>query len=83
MLGKHPRPSVVVKHRAADTPAEHREEKLALTKKEAAAKLSISEKTLQNLYRSGEIPVITLKRKLLFRPADLDAWLISKSSNRQ
>lgn len=75
------KPMIVVKtnERTAERPADLAP--LAVSKKEAARLLSVSERTLFQLVVDGEIPVIRLKRKVLFRPADLNAWLLSKSAN--
>jgi excisionase family DNA binding protein len=81
MKGKPPRPSVVVRHQVENGSKPADMEPIAVSKKEAARLLSISERTLFQLVADGEIPVIRLKRKVLFRPADLNAWLLSKSAN--
>lgn len=72
------RPSVVALTRAEPDTESTGEQPLAITKREAARLLSISERTLFQLVADGEIPVVRLKRKLLFRLADLESWLRSK-----
>ncbi len=81
MFVNHNKPMVVVKthEKSAEKPMDL--PLLAVSKKEAARLLSVSERTLFQLVVDGEIPVIRLKRKVLFRPADLNAWLLSKSAN--
>jgi excisionase family DNA binding protein len=75
------RPSVLV--RQPEERAEPNNPKpLAVGKKEAARLLSISERTLFQLVADREIPMIRLKRKVLFRPIDLNAWLLSKSAKQ-
>jgi excisionase family DNA binding protein len=45
-----------------------------LRPREAARALAISERTLWELTRRGEIPHVRLGRAVRYRPADLDAW---------
>jgi len=77
VANKETRPSIVVRQQA-ESGGYPISEQLAISKKEAARLLSISERTLFQLVADGEIPVIRLKRKVLFRPTDLKAWLHSK-----
>jgi|GEM_PF-6525081 excisionase family DNA binding protein len=50
-------------------------EKLLVTKAEAARLLSVSEKTLFNLTKKGEIPVLRLGNKLTrYSSSDLREW---------
>ena len=44
-----------------------------LAKKEAAAYLSLSPRTLDNLVARGDLPAFKVTRKVLFRRRDLDA----------
>lgn len=46
-----------------------------LTPKEAAALLSISERTLWTLTNNGEIPAVRIGRSVRYDPADLAAWI--------
>ncbi len=49
-----------------------------LTRQEAMDYLRISKRTLDNLMRKRDIPFIKIGKKVLFRKADIDAWLESK-----
>jgi|GEM_PF-6206517 len=82
VVAKDARPSVVVQANAGEGSPPPTEQLLAVTKREAARLLSLSERTLFQLVADGEIPVIRLKRKVLFRRADLEAWLLLKSVSR-
>jgi excisionase family DNA binding protein len=82
VANKEAKPSVVIRQQAEAGDYPISEKPLAITKKEAARLLSISERTLFQLVADGEIPVVRLKRKVLFRPADLNAWLHSKSDTK-
>lgn len=54
---------------------------LALRPREAAAALSISERTLWSLTAPrGPIPAARAGRSVLYRVADLDAWLQSAAT---
>ena len=48
---------------------------LLLTPRQAAAALSISERNLWGLTKSGAIPSIKLGRLVRYRPESLRAWL--------
>jgi len=48
---------------------------LVLRPREAAISLAISERTLHDLMRNGEIPYTKLKRAVLIRVSDLEAFL--------
>lgn len=49
-----------------------------LTKADVLKYLKISHATLQELMREREIPYSKLKRKVLFKKSDIDAFLESK-----
>ncbi|MDW7759444.1 MAG: helix-turn-helix domain-containing protein [Acidobacteriota bacterium] len=51
------------------------------TKREIAEYLKISLATLERLMKEG-LPHIKLSRRVLFRKADVDAWLESKIISR-
>lgn len=53
-------------------------QELLLKPSEAASRLRISERTLWNLARSGEIPSFRVGRSTRYRPADLEAWIESR-----
>jgi len=46
----------------------------------AAKMLSLSEKTLYNLTRAGEIPVLRLERAVRYQVSDLESWISKKIS---
>ena len=48
------------------------------TKPELMELLRISKGTLDKIMRKREIPYIKLERKVLFKKADIDAWLETK-----
>jgi excisionase family DNA binding protein len=50
-------------------------DKLLLTAREAAAALSISERTLWTLTKCGAIAHVRAGRRVLYSPADLAAWI--------
>lgn len=52
-----------------------------LTLKEVAGYLRISETTLYNLARRGEIPAVKVVNKWRFRKEDIDYWL-EKQTNK-
>lgn len=56
--------------------------KQLLTSREAAAVLSISERTLWGLMRSGAIPCVPIGRSVRYDPADLRAWIASSKVRR-
>lgn len=56
-------------------------DRLLLTAREAAAALSISERTLWSITRRGEIAHIACGRKVLYSPSDLDAWIDRQRTN--
>jgi excisionase family DNA binding protein len=49
-----------------------------LTKTQVQEYLKISRGSLSRLMTSGEIPYFKLARRVLFRKADVDAWLETK-----
>lgn len=51
---------------------------LALRTREAAAALGISERMLQELASSGDVPVVKVGRANLFPVRELQDWLSSK-----
>ena len=48
--------------------------KILLNRKEAAGLLSISERTLSTLVAAGEIPVVRIYTRVLFRRVGLEEW---------
>lgn len=57
--------------------------KITVRPAEAALALSISERTLRDLMRSGEIPHSRLDRAILIRVADLDTFVARRSASRE
>lgn len=53
--------------------------RLALRPVDAAKALAISPRTLFTLTKAGDIPCTRVGRAVLYRPADLDKWLQSKT----
>jgi excisionase family DNA binding protein len=53
-------------------------EKELMTRTEAMRFLRISKRTLYLLMKTRDIPFFKLKRKVLFRRSELEAWLESK-----
>jgi excisionase family DNA binding protein len=51
---------------------------IALRTREAAAALGISERMLQELASSGEVPVVKIGRANLFPVRELQDWLTSR-----
>jgi len=49
-----------------------------LTKEDVEAYLRIGRRTLDRLLKAREIPFIKLGRRVLFKKADIDAWLETK-----
>ncbi len=61
---------------AAELPREQALEPLLLTTRQAAKMLTISERTLYTLTKSGQIPAVKLGvRGLRYDPRDLLAWI--------
>ena len=52
-------------------------DKLLLDTREAARRLSISERTLWAMTQAGDLPHVRIGRRVLYRPASLDAYLAS------
>lgn len=50
-------------------------ERLAVTSKEAAELLGISQQTLARLVKQGKIPVVRFDRKVRYRVGALEDWL--------
>jgi len=48
---------------------------MLLTARQAAAVLSISERTLWGLTDGGEIPVVRIGRAVRYDPRDLQTWI--------
>jgi excisionase family DNA binding protein len=48
---------------------------LLLTTPQAARSLAISERTLWDLTKRGEIPVVRIGRSVRYDPEDLKAWI--------
>lgn len=62
---------------------EHTIEPLLLTARQAAKVLSISERTLWGLTKSGDIPAVRFGgRNVRYDPADLRAWIDSAKNSR-
>jgi excisionase family DNA binding protein len=61
----------------------HKEIDLALSLTEASAALRMSESWLRRECKAGRFPHVRCGRRLLFRPAAVDAWLQARerSSN--
>jgi excisionase family DNA binding protein len=56
--------------------------RLLLTPREAAAALSISERTLWELTRQGVVPCVRLRRSVRYDVDDLRALVAAKKCNR-
>ena len=54
------------------------EQERLLTRKDVMVYLRISPGTLDKLVKKHEFPSIKLERKVLFRKADIEAWLETK-----
>ncbi len=52
--------------------------KLLLSPREAAAALSVCERTLWSLADQGEIPRVRIGRRVLYRIADLEHWVTTR-----
>ena len=50
-----------------------------MTKAELATFLHVSRGTLDKIMKRRELPFIKLEKKVLFRKADVDRWLESKT----
>ncbi|MFK7883904.1 MAG: helix-turn-helix domain-containing protein [Phycisphaerales bacterium] len=57
--------------------------KITVRPAEAVLALSISERTLRDLMRSGEIPFSRLDRAILIRVADLDTFVARRSASQE
>lgn len=49
-------------------------EPLLITRRDAAAALNVSLRTLDTLVSEGQIPVRRVRRRVMFRPADLEKF---------
>jgi len=49
--------------------------KLLWTRREAAAALSISERTLWTLTDEGEIPCVRIRRSVRYNPVAIQSWI--------
>lgn len=49
-----------------------------LSAKETAAALGVSQRTLYNLTRAGKLPAVRIGRRVLYRPADVEAYIASQ-----
>ncbi len=59
-------------------------EPLAVRPRVAAAKLGVSESTLDRLRRAGRVPFVKLDNAILYRVASLDQFLLeSEQRNKQ
>jgi excisionase family DNA binding protein len=56
-------------------------EKILLSRREAAAVLSISLRTIDNMVSAGTIPVVRINRRILFRRLALEAWAEQRETN--
>lgn len=56
---------------------------LAISRVEAARLLGVSERTLYNLTRRGEIPVVTIGRRKLYRQADVVEYLNRSTTTKE
>jgi excisionase family DNA binding protein len=54
--------------------------KLLWTSREAAAAMSISERTLWSLTNRGDIPCIRIGRAVRYDPADIRSWINSQKT---
>jgi excisionase family DNA binding protein len=57
--------------------------KLLWTSREAAAALSISERTLWKLTHKGDIPCVRIGRAVRYDPATIRAWIDAQSTRIQ
>jgi excisionase family DNA binding protein len=58
-------------------------EPMLLTARQAARALSISERTLWSLTKSGQIPAVRIGRAVRYDPADLRRWInLSRDSQK-
>jgi len=57
--------------------------RLAVGAREAARALSISERTLWSITRSGEIPSFRAGKRVLYKVADLEAWIEGRKESRR
>lgn len=55
---------------------------LALRTREAAAALGISERTLQELTSTGDVPVVKIGRANLYPVKELSEWLSRQTQNK-
>lgn len=53
-------------------------ERTLLSAKETAAMLGVSQRTLYNLTRAGKLPAVRIGRRVLYRPADVEAYITSQ-----
>ena len=58
-------------------------EPLLLSPRDAAAKLSMSQRTLWALTASGEIPRVKIGRLVRYDPCDLRRWIEATKQNSQ
>jgi excisionase family DNA binding protein len=56
--------------------------KLLLTAREAAKSLSVCERTLYELTRSGQIPVVRIGRSVRYSVDDLKKWIQKRSGKK-
>jgi len=61
----------------------HDRQKLLFTAREAAALLAISERTLWQLSRDGELPVVRFGRTVRYAPDDLQAFIAARRQAKQ
>jgi excisionase family DNA binding protein len=55
---------------------------LVVDAKEAARLLGVSHGTIINMYKSGELPSVQIRRRVLIRVSDLEAYLDRNIRNR-
>ena len=56
-------------------------ERLGLTIAESAEATTLSRETIKKAVRSGELAAVHIGRRVVIRPAALDAWLASNETD--
>jgi excisionase family DNA binding protein len=69
--------------RSGMTQHTHVPDRLLVTKREAAARLSVSVRTLERLAATGSLPQVQIGRLPRFRVSDLEAYVKSLSQDRE
>jgi excisionase family DNA binding protein len=57
------------------SPADAPDSRLAMSIRDAARQMGISERTLFSLTKSGEVPHLRIGKRVLYRREALEAWL--------